>query len=140
MFFKEQNWVGEDFSQGAYTSIMGPGTMTKFGRYIREPIGRVWYASSETSTSWVCSMEGAVRSGRRAARQVLQEMGRLKTGEKVYDVEDVPLILTPTFAERNAGKGLTLLRMAVAGPTLLLFTLAIGFGISKTTFKVSINV
>lgn len=112
--------------------------MTKFGRYIREPVGRVWFAASETSTSWVCSMEGAVRSGRRAARQVLEAMGRLKPGEKVYDVEDVPLILTPTFMERHAGTGLKLLR--VAGPTLLLFTLALGFGLHKATFRMSVRI
>ena len=38
---------------------------------LRAPVGRVHFAGSETSTFWNGDMDGAVRSGKRAAAEVL---------------------------------------------------------------------
>jgi monoamine oxidase len=44
---------------------------TQFGPALAEPVGRIHWAGSETSTVWNGYMDGAVRSGRRAAAEVL---------------------------------------------------------------------
>ncbi len=48
---------------------------TEYGPALAEPIGRIHWAGSETSDVWNGSMDGAVRSGRRSASEVLAELG-----------------------------------------------------------------
>ena len=42
-----------------------------FFRVIRAPIGRVYFAGTETATRWTGYMDGAIEAGERAAREVL---------------------------------------------------------------------
>jgi len=42
---------------------------------LREPVGRLHWARTETSTYWNGYMDGAVRSGQRAAREELERLG-----------------------------------------------------------------
>jgi monoamine oxidase len=51
-----------------------PGVLLDYGRAIREPAGRIHWAGTETSTFWNGYMDGAVRSGERAAKEVLQAL------------------------------------------------------------------
>lgn len=37
---------------------------------LREPVGRLYFAGTETATEWSGYMEGAVQAGERAAREV----------------------------------------------------------------------
>lgn len=39
-------------------------------RIIRQPVGRIYFAGTETATEWSGYMEGAVQAGERAAREV----------------------------------------------------------------------
>lgn len=39
-------------------------------RIIREPVGRIYFAGTETATEWSGYMEGAIQAGERAAREV----------------------------------------------------------------------
>jgi monoamine oxidase len=41
-----------------------------FGTALRTPIGRIHWAGTETAEFWIGYMEGAVRSGERAASEV----------------------------------------------------------------------
>jgi monoamine oxidase len=50
---------------------MAPGTMYDFGAALREPVGKVHWSGTETSNYWCGYMDGAVRSGERAAAEVL---------------------------------------------------------------------
>jgi monoamine oxidase len=45
--------------------------LTTYGAALREPVGRIHWAGTETSTYWNGYMDGAVRAGERAAREVL---------------------------------------------------------------------
>ena len=54
--------------------IYPPGLMTTYGHAIREPVGRIHWAGTETSTYWNGYMDGAIRSGERAAAEVLEEL------------------------------------------------------------------
>ena len=67
----EQDWSAEEWSGGGPVALMGPGTMTQLGPALREPVGPIHWAGTETATAWTGYMDGAVRSGERAAAEVL---------------------------------------------------------------------
>ncbi len=69
--YLETFWPRERFSRGGPVGIAGPGTLLAYGHALREPFGAVHWASTETSTYWNGYMDGAVRSGERAAIEVL---------------------------------------------------------------------
>jgi monoamine oxidase len=69
--YYEKNWSEEVWTRGCYTGYMAPGTLLDFGTALREPVGRLHWAGTETSPIWAGYMDGAVRSGRRAAAEVL---------------------------------------------------------------------
>jgi monoamine oxidase len=67
----EQNWAEEAWSGGCYMARMGPGVLTQFGGRLRQPVGRIHWASTESATRFHGTIEGAIRSGHRAADEVL---------------------------------------------------------------------
>ena len=67
--YDDNDWTIEPYAHG-YVASMPPGTMTRFGRALREPCGRIHWAGSETSEEWAGCIEGALRSGIRVAQDV----------------------------------------------------------------------
>jgi len=67
----DMNWVDEPWSRGAPTGLFGPGALFEYGPALRTPVGRVHWAGTETAEYWTGYMDGAVRSGERAAAEVL---------------------------------------------------------------------
>ena len=58
--------------RGAVTARTSrPGVWTQFGPALREPIGRIHWAGTETAAVWSGYMDGALTSGERAAAEVL---------------------------------------------------------------------
>jgi monoamine oxidase len=53
-----------------------PGVLTQFGPVLREPVGRVHWAGTETSPVMNGFIDGAVRSGERVAAEVLAAEAR----------------------------------------------------------------
>ena len=72
--YVEQDWTHERWTKGGPVALMGTGTTTAFGSMIRTPFRRVHWAGTETSTYWSGYMDGAVRAGDRAAREVLERL------------------------------------------------------------------
>jgi monoamine oxidase len=70
----ETNWSAERWTRGCPTGMPAPGALYAYGPWIRRPIGRIHWAGTETSGYWNGYMDGAVRSGERAAREVLAEI------------------------------------------------------------------
>ena len=68
--YTEHDWTRERWTTGGPVANYAPGTMVQFGSAIRRPFGRVHWAGTETSTYWTGYMDGAVRSGKRAAVEV----------------------------------------------------------------------
>jgi monoamine oxidase len=68
--YVEDNSADERWIRGCPTVNLPPGVLSDFGPSIRRPLGVVHWAGSETSTFWAGYMDGAVRSGERAAREV----------------------------------------------------------------------
>ncbi|WP_432062404.1 flavin monoamine oxidase family protein [Streptomyces sp. S1] len=73
--YAERNWMEEEYTRGCYGGRLGAGVWTQYGPALAEPVGRVHWAGAETSDVWNGYMDGAVRSGHRAAAEVL---GRLE--------------------------------------------------------------
>ena len=71
--YVEQDWLTEEWSQGGYVAHMPPGAMTTYGDCIREPFDRIHWAGTETATEWTGYLDGALQSGIRAAKEVLNK-------------------------------------------------------------------
>jgi monoamine oxidase len=67
--YVETDWSAEEWTAGC-VSPLAPGVLTEFGGALREPVGRIHWAGTETSEVWCGYMDGAVRSGLRAAAEV----------------------------------------------------------------------
>jgi monoamine oxidase len=67
----EAHWPHETWTRGCPVGVLPPGTLSEYGPALRAPVGRVHWAGTETSTYWAGYMDGAVRSGERAAREAL---------------------------------------------------------------------
>jgi monoamine oxidase len=65
------DWVNEPYSRGCYAALFGPGDWLRLGPQLRTPHGPVHWAGTETSTEFFGLMEGAIRSGHRAAQEIL---------------------------------------------------------------------
>jgi monoamine oxidase len=70
----EHNWSEEEWTRGCYVGYMPPGVWSDFGAALRAPVGRVHWAGTETSEIFNGYMDGAVRSGERAATEVAREI------------------------------------------------------------------
>lgn len=68
--YAEQAWAEEPWSGGGPTSNFGPGGWTGYGPLLREPVGRVHWAGTETATAWSGYMEGALQSAQRVVAEV----------------------------------------------------------------------
>jgi len=72
--YLEMLWADEPFTRGCYGCYLPPGAWTAHGHALRRPVGRIHWAGAETATTWSGYMDGAVRSGERAAREVLARL------------------------------------------------------------------
>ena len=70
--YLEQNWTVERYSGGGMISHMPPGVLTEFGPALRAPCGRIHWAGTESSARMYGFIDGAVRSGERAAAEVVK--------------------------------------------------------------------
>jgi monoamine oxidase len=69
--YVERVWAEEQWTRGCYGGHMPTGAWTTYGPALRASIGPLHWAGSEYATVWNGYMDGAVRSGEQAARQVL---------------------------------------------------------------------
>jgi len=72
----EQHWPAEPFTRGGPVTVFSPGLLTDFGPALRDPVGPVHWAGTETATVWCGYIDGALSSGVRAAGEVLAALGR----------------------------------------------------------------
>jgi monoamine oxidase len=72
--YYEMNWSTDPWTRGCYTGFTPPGVLLDYGAALRQPSGRIHWAGTETSTIWAGYMDGAVRSGQRAAKEALAKL------------------------------------------------------------------
>jgi monoamine oxidase len=70
----DMNWSAEPWTRGCYVGFTPPGVLLDYGAAIRAPVGRIHWAGAETSDYWNGYMDGAVRSGARAAAEALGDV------------------------------------------------------------------
>jgi monoamine oxidase len=73
--YYEKAWLDDEWARGCYVGIMTPGTWSTLGDALREPVGPIHWAGTETATIWNGYMDGALHSGYDAAAAVLAELG-----------------------------------------------------------------
>ncbi|HKN95382.1 MAG TPA: FAD-dependent oxidoreductase, partial [Thermoleophilaceae bacterium] len=66
----EMDWTQEAWTRGCPVGHTGPGVLRRYGPALRAPFRRVHWAGTEVATFWNGYMDGAVRSGETAAKQV----------------------------------------------------------------------
>ncbi len=69
--FFETMWTEEEWTRGCPVGIPTVGTLSALGPHLKAPVGHIHWAGTETSDYWNGYMDGAVRSGERAASEVL---------------------------------------------------------------------
>jgi monoamine oxidase len=69
--FIDTAWWSEEWTRGCSMAHLPPGILTRYGPLLQEPFGRVHWAGTETSTTSHGAIDGAVRSGDRAAAEIL---------------------------------------------------------------------
>jgi monoamine oxidase len=67
----ETAWWTDPWTRGCSMAHFPPGILTRYGPLLREPCGRVHWAGTETSTRSHGAIDGAVRSGQRAAAEIM---------------------------------------------------------------------
>jgi len=72
----EMNWTQEAWTKGCPVGHTGRNVLNRYGRFLRRPFGHVHWAGTETAIYWTGYMDGAVRSGEAAAKQVLGALRR----------------------------------------------------------------
>ncbi|MEU5544459.1 FAD-dependent oxidoreductase [Streptomyces sioyaensis] len=85
--YLETDWSSQPWSLGGMIGHFPTGTLTNYGSALREPVGRIHWASTESATLMHGLMEGAVRSGERAAQEVLTALssGRRHATAALHD-------------------------------------------------------
>ncbi|WP_428668224.1 flavin monoamine oxidase family protein [Runella sp.] len=69
--YLDYTWTPEEWTGGCYAGVLPKGVWTSVGKWLREPIGNIHWAGTETSDVWNGYIEGAVRSGERVAGEIL---------------------------------------------------------------------
>ncbi len=73
-YWVEQDFAEEEWTRGCFMAHYPPGVLTTLGHVLREPVGRIHWAGTETSPVMNGFIDGAVRSGERAANEVLEAL------------------------------------------------------------------
>ena len=63
-------WGAEEFAPGGPTAAVPPGSWTMYGPWLHKPVDGIFWAGTETADQWTGFLDGAVRSGKRAADEV----------------------------------------------------------------------
>ncbi|KUI31060.1 monooxygenase [Mycobacterium sp. IS-1496] len=69
-------WGAEAFAPGGPTAAVPPGAWTAYGQWLRTPADGIHWAGTETADRWTGFLDGAVRSGQRAAAEVHERLSR----------------------------------------------------------------
>lgn len=73
-FYVEKSWAADEWAGGCYTGYTPPGVLLDYGTALREPVGRIHWAGTETATRWSGYIDGAVQSGERVAAELLEAL------------------------------------------------------------------
>jgi monoamine oxidase len=84
--YLDKSWIEEEWTRGCYAAYLPTGGWTSYGDAIKAPIGCIHWAGTETASIWMGYIDGAIRSGERAAAEVataLQTSSASRAGSAV---------------------------------------------------------
>ena len=67
----DKSWAEDAWTRGCYVGYYPTGVLVGYRDAIWKPVGPIHWAGAETATEWNGYMDGAVRSGKRAAAEVV---------------------------------------------------------------------
>lgn len=70
----QRNWSEEQYTRGCYGGRFATGLWTTVGAHLAAPCGLIHWAGAETAAVWNGYIDGAIRSGQRAAAEVVAEV------------------------------------------------------------------
>ena len=70
--YHEMNWSTQQWTRGCFTGFLTPGATTLFKSAVRDPVGPLHWAGTENSTVWPSFIDGAIVSGEREAKAIVQ--------------------------------------------------------------------
>ena len=65
-----KDWTLDPWVRGCPTGIMPPGVLGTYGPSLREPVGPIHWAGTETAREWTGYMEGAAEAAERVVREI----------------------------------------------------------------------
>ncbi|CAG8686032.1 5056_t:CDS:10, partial [Ambispora leptoticha] len=71
----EKNWLLDEWIGGAPAGICPPGCLSYYGDALRQPVGRIYFAGTETAYMDMGYMSGAIQAGERVVADVLKYEG-----------------------------------------------------------------
>lgn len=70
--YVDKCWADEPYARGCYAALFAPGVWTGGAARLREPVGRLHFAGTETATRWMGYFDGAIEAAERAVAEVLR--------------------------------------------------------------------
>ncbi|MCR2810378.1 MULTISPECIES: NAD(P)/FAD-dependent oxidoreductase [unclassified Microbacterium] len=71
--YYESDWGSEEWTRGAYAASFDLGGLHRYGADLRAPVGPIRFACSDLAGAGYQHVDGAIRMGRLAAAQLIQE-------------------------------------------------------------------
>ncbi|MGN6724029.1 MAG: flavin monoamine oxidase family protein [Marmoricola sp.] len=70
--YVESDWQHQELTGGAYATTFDVGSMTRYGHTLREPVGRIYFGSSDVAGLGFQHVDGAIRMGALLAEEILK--------------------------------------------------------------------
>jgi len=71
--YYESDWGTEEWTRGAYAASFDLGGLHRYGADLRAPVGRIHFACSDLAGAGYQHVDGAIRMGRLAATNIIEE-------------------------------------------------------------------
>lgn len=71
--YYESDWGAEEWTRGAYAASFDLGGLSRYGADLRSPVDRIHFACSDMAGAGYQHVDGAIRMGRLAAQQILEQ-------------------------------------------------------------------
>jgi putrescine oxidase len=72
--YYESDWGAEEWTRGAYAASFDLGGLARWGADLREPVGPIWFSSSDLAGEGYQHVDGAIRMGRRTAAAIAETL------------------------------------------------------------------
>jgi putrescine oxidase len=72
--YYESDWGTEEWTRGAYAASFDLGGLARWGADLREPVGPIWFSSSDLAGEGYQHVDGAIRMGRLTAQKVAERL------------------------------------------------------------------